>query len=70
MAITAKQMVDLLEAKLASNIGIDSVTVDGQTVRFVSREETIKELDYWKRQAAKQGGKRKLFRGIDVGSAF
>jgi hypothetical protein len=66
---TAKQMVDILEKALASNVGIDSVTVDGQTIRF-NRSQALTELDYWKRQAAKEAGKRNPFRGVDIGSAF
>lgn len=66
---TAKQMVDILEKALQSNVAIDSVTVDGQTVRF-NREQALSELEYWRSQAAKETGKRRLFRGVDIGSAF
>ena len=70
MGTTAKQMVEALEAALAQAVGVKSVTVDGQTTVFNDRASMLAELDYWQRKVARESGKRKTFRGIDIGSAY
>jgi hypothetical protein len=66
----AQQMVDALERALSENISVGSVTVDGQTVQFNSRATLMAEYDYWRNKALRFAGKRKTFRGINVGSAW
>ncbi len=67
---SATDMVRLLEEALAKNIGVKQVTVDGQTISFESRESMLAELQFWKKQAATAAGRRSLFRGFDLGSAY
>jgi hypothetical protein len=62
----AKEMVHLLEQALSENIGVRSVTVDGQTVTYESQDAMIKTLEYWRREATKAGGRRPLWRGFDL----
>ncbi len=69
MGATAKEMVEALEKFLATNIGVGQVTVDGQTVRY-ERAQAMTELDYWQRKLAKEQGRRTLFRGFDLGTAW
>ena len=61
----ATEMISQLETFLAKNVGVESVTVDGQTVRF-ERDQAMKELEYWRGMAAKESGKRKLFKPISL----
>lgn len=65
----AQTMVDKLEQFLSSNIGVDTINVDGQQVRF-NRSQAMKELNYWKSVAAKEQHKRSLFRGFNLGTAW
>lgn len=46
MAINAQKMIDAIECALATNAGVVSVTVDGQTIRY-DRRQAIEELKYW-----------------------
>lgn len=62
-------MIQVLEEFLASNAGIKQVNVDGTLVTF-DRAQAINELNYWQREAAKKSGKRKTFRGVNLGTAW
>ena len=66
----AKEMVKLLEDFLSSTTpGVRQITVDGQTVSY-DRDSALKELDHWRKKAAKESGTRSLFRGFDIDSAW
>lgn len=69
MAIKASEMVRKLEEAAARNVGVTQVTFDGQTVTY-DRKQLMEELAHWTREAAKQAGRRPLFRGVDLGSAW
>jgi len=62
-------MVDTLEAALASNAGVVEVVVDGTRVRY-DRAQALRELDYWKREAARKAGTRPKIASINLGSAW
>lgn len=66
---TAREMIAVIEESLLDNIGVREVSSDGQTVVF-SREQALLELEYWKRKAAVESGRRGLFRGVNLGSAW
>lgn len=66
----ANDMVRLLEDALLKGVGVNQITVDGQTVTYASRQQMISELDYWRRRAALAAGRRSIFRGTDLGSAW
>ena len=63
------EMVKLLTEALSRNVGITEIEVDGQVVKY-DRDSLMKELAYWQAKAARESGRRPLFRGIDVGSAW
>lgn len=67
--MTAREMVALLEEALASNSGVKSITVDGQSITF-DRAQALQELDYWRRQALRAAGKRPITRSINLSSAW
>ncbi len=69
MANTAQSMVDTLRSALAKNVGVEQVSYDGQNIKF-NRAQLMSELEYWERKAAIQKGKRSLFRGFDMNSAW
>lgn len=66
---TAREMVAILEESLADNVGVREVSSDGQTVVF-DRAQALEELDMWRRKAAVESGRRGLFRGVNLGSAW
>lgn len=66
---TAKNMVKQIETALSTGAGVVSVTVDGQTVRW-DRNKALKELDYWRRQASRSGGKRPRVATMRLTNAF
>lgn len=66
----AKQMVEAIEQALKSNVGVNAVTVDGQTIQFSGRDKMIEELQLWEKRVAQANGKLRRFRSIDIGSAF
>jgi hypothetical protein len=67
--VNAKEMCQIIEDFLKTNAGTKQVTVDGQTIVF-DRVQALEELKYWHREAARQAGSRRPFRGIDIGSAW
>ena len=64
---TPSEMVETLETALQNNAGVVSVTVDGTTVRY-DRAQAMKELDYWRRRAARQQGRRPRVSSISLRS--
>ena len=63
MATFAEQMVAKYEALLASAVGLDSITVDGQSVRYADVEAKYR---YWKREVEREQGRRPAAAGIDL----
>ena len=60
MATTAEQMVAAIQAALAKNVGVSSVTTsDGQTVTFVSRSAMEGSLRFWKGRVAEEKRQRR-----------
>jgi len=51
MATFAETMLAKYEALLASAVGLDSITVDGQSVRYTDVEAKYR---YWKREVARE----------------
>lgn len=64
----AIQMVTLLEAALQANVGVTSVTIDGQSISY-NRQQAMLELEYWRKQVAKEN-KKSRFRGFDVSGSW
>ena len=52
------------DAAFANPAGLDSVTTDGQTVTYQKPAEFIAANEYWKRQAALLGGRRRRVQAI------
>jgi hypothetical protein len=67
---TPREMISLLQNALASNIGVKQIDVDGQKIVFNDRAAMIAELKFWQVEQAKFTGKRKPFRGINMGTSF
>jgi hypothetical protein len=69
MTTTAETMVLALEEFLSSNVGVDSVTVDGQSVKY-NRSQAMTELKYWRSVVAKEGGKKKIVQQLNLGNVW
>ena len=55
MATFAEQMVTKLEAILLENAGVQSVSIDGQSVSYADLKA---EHEYWRQRVLKESGKR------------
>jgi hypothetical protein len=55
MGAFAETMLAKYETLLQTSAGLDSVAVDGQSVRYVDVEAKYR---YWKRQVAREKGQR------------
>jgi len=64
MATFAEQMVAKYEALLAASAGLDTVSVDGQSVRYADVEAKYR---YWKREVAREKGERPQAASINLG---
>jgi len=64
--MAASDNVQALEQFLAQNVGVGQVTVDGTTVRY-ERSQALEELKYWRRQEAREAGRRRRATRIDLG---
>jgi len=62
-------MISALETFLASNMGVDQVTVDGQSIKY-NRSQAMTELTYWRQQAAKEGNAKPLVRPISLNNTW
>jgi hypothetical protein len=69
MATNAENMVTMLETFLASNVGVNTVTIDGQTVSY-NRSQALTELKYWRDQVAKEGGTRKVIKTVNLSNCW
>jgi len=63
MATFAETMVAKYEALLAASAGLDTVSVDGQSVRYADVEAKYR---YWKREVARQSSQRPQAAGINI----
>ena len=55
---TAESMIDLITTALATTpVGVINISVDGQSVTY-SREQAIKELEFWQDEWRKQHSNR------------
>ena len=64
MTTSAEEQVARYEALLATSAGLDTVSVDGQSVRYVDLEAKCRRL---KREVARQAGTRPQAASINVG---
>jgi hypothetical protein len=64
MATFAEQMVTKYETLLQTSAGLDTVSVDGQSVRYTDVEAKYR---YWKREVARQAGQRPQAASINLG---
>jgi len=66
-ATHAEKMVAKLEEQLLATVGVQSVTVDGQSTTFVKNLK--EELAYWKRQVAIEQGTNPRAATINLSNA-
>lgn len=64
MASFAEQQVERLETLLVSNVGVQSISVDGQSVQYA---DLLEQYDFWKAKAARDTGKRPRVFQVDLG---
>jgi len=64
MATSAEQQVARYEALLATSAGLDSVSVDGQSLQYADLEAKCRRL---KREVARQAGTRPQAASINLG---
>ena len=64
MATYAEQMVAKFEALLQTASGLDTVSVDGQSVRYTDVEAKYR---YWKREVAREKNQRPQAASINLG---
>jgi len=63
MATFAETMLAKYETFLQTSAGLDSVMVDGQSVRYADIEAKYR---YWKREVAREKGQRPQAAGINL----
>jgi len=64
MATSAETQVARYEALLATSAGLDTVSVDGQSVRYADVEAKYR---YWQREVARGKGERPQAASINLG---
>ena len=67
MATFAEQMVERLEGLMVKAAGLDSITIDGQAVRYTDLEEKHR---YWKAQVARESGAKPVASTVDLSRTF
>lgn len=65
---TDAEMVEVLRNALATGAGVVSISVDGVTVSY-SREQALRELQFWEKRAARASGRRPRIVSIDLSGA-
>lgn len=70
MPVDAAAMIEALETALTTSVGVLSITVDNQTVRYASRAEMVAELRMWSRKLARQEGRRPTSGTINLRNAL
>jgi len=63
----ASDQVARLETLLAANVGVASVTVDGQTVSY---DDLLKQYTFWQNRAAKASNSRPFASHIRLDNAI
>ena len=64
MATFAETMLAKYETLLQTSTGLDTVSVDGQSVRYTDVEARYR---YWKRQVEREQGRRPQAASINLG---
>ena len=64
MATFAEMMLAKYETLLQTATGLDSISVDGQSVRYVDVEAKYR---YWKREVGREQGQRPQAASINLG---
>ena len=64
MATFAETMLAKYETLLQTSAGLDTVSVDGQSVRYTDVEARYR---YWKRQVEREQGRRPQAASINLG---
>ena len=64
MATFAETMLSKYETLLQTSAGLDTVSVDGQSVRYTDVEAKYR---YWKRQVEREQGERPQAASINLG---
>jgi len=64
MATFAEQMVTKYETLLQTSAGLDTVSVDGQSVRYTDVDAKYR---YWKREVAREKSQRPQAASINLG---
>ncbi len=59
----AETMVSKLETLLAENLGVQEITVDGVTTKYV---DLLAQRDDWRRQVTQEQGKRSQILSVDL----
>jgi hypothetical protein len=67
MATFAEQMVEKYEAILLANAGVQTITVDGETVAYADLEA---KYQHWKRAAGRESGAKPTASNFDLSKAF
>ena len=65
----AKKMIETLETQLMSGAMIVSVSTDGVSTTF-NREQALKELEMWRKQAIRYSRSRSGIRNINLGGGI
>ena len=66
-ALSPQDMVNAFEAALQTMApGVTQVTVDGTGVTY-NRDQLIKELEYWRKRAAKAAGRKSVINQVRLG---
>lgn len=61
----AELQVARLQTLLAQSTGVDSVTVDGQSVKYT---DLLNQYDYWTAKVAQESGTRPTTVGVNLGN--
>ena len=64
MATFAETVLAKCETLLQTSAGLDTVSVDGQSVRYVDLEAKYR---YWKREVAREKGERPQATSVNLG---
>ena len=62
-----EQMVAKLQALLLLAVGMDSVTIDGQSIKVTDLKA---ELDYWEAKVASASGANPEWMGVDMSGSM
>lgn len=60
----AQQMLDKIEALLLANPGVQSITIEGESVSYA---DLVKQYDSWAARVARENGTKPRSAQIDLG---